>query len=128
MEGFRPYLGETPARQCPRLRRTFLYDIFSLLATDLLAVAIRCRVNPVNAPGIEWGVVNANCRPIPVAGDRHNRPLWTAILAPRDHPDILDRTSLEHPSEMDFALALMAFAIRAISHDVGVPVADKLPI
>src|SRR5713226_9635340 len=106
MEGFRRNLGEAPARQCARFCGAFLYDVRSLLASDLLPVGVGRGVDPVDVPGIEGGVVNANCRPVPVAGNRHGRRVWAALLATRNHPDILDRATLENPSEVDLALPL----------------------
>ena len=50
------------------------------------------------------------------------------ILAPGDHPHVLDRAALEDPPEVDLALALMADAVGGVCDDVCVPVADELAI
>src|SRR5262245_41810021 len=128
MEGLRRNLGEAPARQCARFCRALLNDVRALPASHLLPVGVICRVDPVDVPGIEGGVVNPNCRPVPVAGNRHGWRVRAAFLAARNHPDILDRTTLEHPSEVDLALTLMTDSVWRVGDNIRVPVANELSI
>src|SRR5215831_18143191 len=106
MEGVRHDVGEAPPRQRARLCRAFLHDVCSLLASDLLIVGVGGGVDPVDAPGIVGGVINTNCRPVPIAGNRHGRRARAPVLVTRNHPDILNRTTLENPSEVNLALPL----------------------
>src|SRR5262249_9473887 len=71
---------------------------------------------------------NPDRRAVPVAGHRHDLGARAPILAPGDHPHVLDRAALQDPPEVDFALALMADAVGGVRGDVCVPVADELAV
>jgi hypothetical protein len=45
-----------------------------------------------------------------------------------DHPHVLDRATLQDPPEVNRALALVTRAVGRMRDDVGLPVADELPI
>src|SRR5258706_8789004 len=95
-----------------------------MLPTELLPKDISGRIDPIDAPGIDSGVVDPDGRSKPVAGDgkrRRTRPL----SQPRYHPDVLDGPSFENPAEMNFARTLMACAIGGMGDVLCLPIPNE---
>src|SRR5258705_5233951 len=95
-----------------------------MLPTELLPKDISGRIDPIDTPGIDCGVVAREGRSEPVAGDgkrRRIRPLGQ----PRYHPDVLDGPAFENPAEMNFARTLMARAIGGMGDDLRIPIPNE---
>src|SRR5439155_24739367 len=117
-------VGKAPSRQRARLSLALLHDVVSALSTELLPKDISCRIDPIDTPGIDIGVVDPDGRSKPVAGDRKRRRI-RPLSQPRYHPDVLDGAAFEDPAKMDFARAFMARAIGGMRDDLCVPIPDE---
>src|SRR5712672_4008561 len=117
-------VGKTPSRQGARLGLALLNDIQSALPTDLLAKGISGRIDPIDAPGIDSGIVDPDGRSKPVAGDGKSRRI-RPLREPRYHPDVLDGPAFENPAEMNFARTFMARAIGGMGDDLCLPIPNE---
>src|SRR5882724_10405680 len=117
-------VGKTPSRQGARLGLALLNDIQSALPTDLLAKGISGRIDPIDAPGIDSGIVDPDGCSKPVAGDGKSRRI-RPLREPRYHPDVLDGPAFENPAEMNFARSFMARAIGRMGDDPCLPIPNE---
>src|SRR5688572_16581023 len=111
-------LGERPAHRAAARIRTFLYNILAASAARLLREEIRRRVVPEDAPRVESRVVDPQRRAIPIAGARELLDVRLSVSQARNHPDILDRSALQHPAGVYLAATVMCRAVLGKSGDV----------
>jgi uncharacterized protein len=119
--------GKAPACVRAGFRRSFLDDVRSVRASDLLAEDVSRRIDPVNSPGLDGWIVDAERRAVPVACDRE-LGCSLSLRQPRNHPDVLDRTALQYPSKVDFARCVVAGAVGPVRGDLGVPASDEASV
>src|SRR5260370_20257154 len=117
-------VGKAPSRQRARLALALLNDIRSTLPTELLPKDISGRIDPIDTPRIDSGVVDPDGRSKPVAGDGKRRRI-RPLSQPRYHPDVLDGPAFENPAEMDFARTFMARAIGGMGDDHCLPIPNE---
>src|SRR5215207_10239253 len=109
-EAVRRDLGEAPARRDAAVGGALLHDVTAAGAAELARVELLQRVAPQDVPGVEAGVVDPECR---------------AEEEARQDPDVLDGAALEHPGEMDLALAGVSRAVIGMHRGIEAPVADE---
>ena len=84
-------LGEAPAHGLAGIVLADLDNVVPLRPPDLAGVELSQRIAPEDVPGVERGVINPQCG---------------AVEDARKSPDILDGAAFQHPTEMDFTIAL----------------------
>src|SRR5688572_26044751 len=109
-ERVRRDVGEAPAHPLARVVGALLHNVLPARAAELARVVLLHRIAPENVPGIDAGVINAQRRAVKEAGQ---------------DPDVLDGATLQHPSEMNFARALVLRAVVGMDDGVHPPASDQ---
>src|SRR5260370_13686942 len=117
-------VGKAPSGQRARLDLAVLNDIQSARPTELLPKDISSRIDPIDTPRIDSGVVDPDGRSKPVAGDGKRRRI-RPLSQPRYHPDVLDGPASENPAKMNFARTFMPRPIGGMGDDLCLPIPNE---